>query len=181
MSSMIFVLREVIEGEELLPAKDLNCVTEEELRDYLLPRMGDYLYRIVDQESFDSCVKWLATESRCLQVTHEEGQTFVTLDLAKGLELLKSKLKWFLELVGKLNEEEWCSPFSQLLSDIGECIEPDFEFFIVTISDDLGWFVYSFDEWLRSHCGPYIDLRRDVFVRFRVEDIFNCRFLKEED
>lgn len=171
MHSRIFVLREVIDGEDLPSINDLSCVTEEELFEALHPHIVDYVDRIDDQKEFNEDIKWLMEAEPCFEAYRENNQSFITLDVSKGLELVKSKLEKFLEYVKKISFEEWCSKYSLFLYEMEVYIDEKHGFYVVTVSEDSGWYYETFDEWLYYHCGKHNDN-----VKFRVEDIFDYHF-----
>lgn len=176
MHSRIFVVREVVNGNELPSMDNRTCVTEDELADALVPHTMDYVNHVTDDKEFVEDINWLNTAEPCFEVSHEDGQTFITLNVSKGLDLLKSKLQKFLECVEKLNDKEWCSPFSSLRYEMNECVDDKHGFFMVTVTEDQGWWYETFDEWLRSTCGKFVDSKAIVFIKFRVEDTFDYHF-----
>lgn len=175
MHSRIFAIREVIAGKELPSMDDRTCVTEDELADALVPHRADYVTH-VDEKDMPDDVEWLVSAEPCFEISREDGQIFVTLNVSKGLDILKGRLEKFLECTKKLNEKEWSSPFSLLRYEMSTLMDDEHGFFIATVSEDSGWYYETFDEWLRSTCGKFIDSKALVFIKFRVEDTFDYHF-----
>lgn len=174
MHSRIYVLRQIEDGKKLPSMNDRSCVTEDELAESFVPTHGDYVSLVKPEEGWDDDVEWITScYKELFTISVENGETFLTLDNKKGLAFLKEMYKRFQKAVSDVTEADFCSYYSLNMYRLQEVMNDERGFWIITVSDDSGWWYDTFDSFLRSHCGS-----KEIpdTTKFRVEDIFDYHF-----
>lgn len=174
MHSRLFVLRQVEDGKKFPPMDDRSCVTEDELADSFVPNHADYVSLVKLDEGWDDDVDWISScYKEIFSVSKEGNDTFLILDISKALDYLKSQFKKFQEAAEKITEEDFCSPYSMNMYDMQEIINDESGFWIITITENSGWWYDTVDSFFRTHCNTK---DQPNLVKFRVEDIFDYHY-----
>ena len=174
MHSRIYVLRQIEDGKSLPPMSDRNCVTEDEFADSFVPSHADYVSLVRHDKHWYDDAEWLVgCYKDILSLSEEKDDVFITLDNHKGLAHLKEMYKRFQEAASKVTEADFCAPYSMNMYDMQEAINDESGFWIITITNNSGWWYDTMDSFLRTHCGV-----KDIpnKTKFRLEDVFDYHY-----
>ncbi len=168
MHSRIFILRRVVDGEQL-PSE--RTVEEYDVEEAFVPHIADYVSK-ENKSEYSEDIRWLTTVNNCFTVSYEGDETFLTLDCDLGKEILRKSYEEFSTELEKLSEEEWLYDISYTRYRLKDILTGDRGFRIIDV-DETGWESFNLDDWLRVYCR-----RNDANTtfKFRIEDIYDYHF-----